>query len=149
MNQVSHVFGSGKAGEDGGFKDCPDDLDREDLILLAEICDGEGPHSLFEKADKFQTHTTRVCFPDGGQPTKINYMGVVAMSEAVSRECGGLALDLLFKYDILRRTSDGEWVLTPDWEEKRIYVVGDVKTADNIDKFIHDLLGRGRCRTLV
>ena len=49
---------------------------------------------------------------------------------------------LAFKYDILGRTSNVGWVLAPDWEEKRIYVVGDVKTADNIEKFIRDLLGR-------
>ena len=69
-------------------------------------------------------------------------MGIAAMSEAASAQCGGLALDLLYKFGILIHNEDGGWDLANDWERKRIYVVGDVKTADNIDKFIRDLIKR-------
>ena len=72
----------------------------------------------------------------------MNYLGIVAMSKAASAQYGGLVLDLLYKFDVLLRTDDGGWDLAPNWERKRIYVVGDVKTADNIDTFICELIKR-------
>ena len=72
----------------------------------------------------------------------MNYLGIVVTSKAASAQCGGLVLDLLYKFGVLLRNDDGGWGLAPDWEQKRIDVVGDVKTADNIDKFSCDLIKR-------
>ena len=47
---------------------------------------------------------------------QINYMGIEAMSKASSAQCGGLVLDLLYKFGILIRNDDGGWDLARDWE---------------------------------
>ena len=64
------------------------------------------------------------------------------MSEAKTVSCGGLALDFLLKFGVLIREEDRTINLADDYEAKICYIVGDVKTVDNIDKIIRDLADR-------
>ena len=84
-------------------------------------------------------HTVRRCNPAEGAPTKVLYMGVVPMSESKAISCGGLALDFLLKFGILIKTDNDALILTSNYEAKICYIIGDVKTVDNINKIIRDL----------
>ena len=56
---------------------------------------------------------------------------------------GGLSLDLLLKFGVLvRKVLDGTIKLADDYEAKICYIVGDVKTVDNMDKIFRDLADR-------
>ena len=111
-------------------------------MALAEMCSEEKPVLLFDAAKSFQKDVARRCNPDGANPTQVMYMGVIPMSEAKAVSCGGLTLDLLLKFGVLVREVDGTIKLADDYEAKICYIVGDVKTVDNMDKIIRDIADR-------
>ena len=140
--QLQQIFGGSRTAENDRFVSTSMNINREPLLSLARLCETDSASSMFRLMKLFQHNVTRTCNPDRVHATETNYMGIVTMSEAASQECGGLTLDLLYKFGVLIKLEDGTFDLGPDWEEKRCYIIGDVKTADNIDKFIRDLVGR-------
>ena len=70
-----------------------------------------------------------------------SHAGLVAMDEGASGECGALSLDLLHRFGIIAK-DNGSYSVAPDFKAKRAYLFGDVKTVDNIDKFVSSLVGR-------
>ena len=76
------------------------------------------------------------------EATLSNYMGLVGMDEAASKECGDITLDLLVKFGILEDMGNGLWCLAENYEAKHCYLFGDVKTVDNIDKITEVLSNR-------
>ena len=69
-------------------------------------------------------------------------MGLVGIDKAALKECGALTLDMLLKFGILEQDGDGMWQLTENWEAKRAFLVGAVKTVDNTNKIAEDLSNR-------
>ena len=69
-------------------------------------------------------------------------MGLIGIDEAASKEYGALTLDMLLKFGILEQDGDRMWKLTGNWEAKRAFLIGDVKTVDNVDKIAEDLSSR-------
>jgi len=63
------------------------------------------------------------------------------MDRAASAECGALSLDMLHKFRILVKSNTG-FSVAPEYKAKCAYLFGDVKTVDNIDKFVSSLVGR-------
>ena len=43
---------------------------------------------------------------------------------------------------MLTEAGDGKWKLTDDYKDRRIYLVGDAKTVENIIKFVRDIQDR-------
>ena len=80
--------------------------------------------------------------PNADLVTLSNYMGLIGIDEAASKECGALTLDMVLKFGILEQDGDGMWQLTDNWEAKRAFLIGDVKTVDNVDKIAEDLSTR-------
>ena len=73
--------------------------------------------------------------PHIGEVTMGSHVGLVAMDEGASAECGALSLDLLHKFGIIVK-NNGSYSVASDFKAKRAYLFGDVKTVDNIDKFV-------------
>ena len=70
------------------------------------------------------------------------YLGLLAMDEAASKECGAITLDLLLRAGVLLHEYDGSWALAEDYMSRRIYVYGGAKTIENIAKFVRDVQER-------
>ena len=61
------------------------------------------------------------------------------MDEDTTRQNGALALDLASKCGLLTKDATGKWVPGKDADVRRIYIVGDVKTTDLLEKCLYNL----------
>ena len=80
--------------------------------------------------------------PDVDDILKNNFMGFSDCEEESSRPTGALILDLCQKFGTIQLNKEGTWERTQDCAGKRMYVFGDCKTVDNIDKIINDITNR-------
>ena len=97
---------------------------------------------LFNACSSFQRNAVKKWNLKADEVTLSNYMGLIGINGPASKECGALTLDMLLKFGILNQDGDGMWQLTGNWEAKRAFLIGDVKTVDNVDKIAEDLSSR-------
>ena len=64
------------------------------------------------------------------------------INESASKECGTITLDLLLRAGVLGKQDDGRWGLTEDYALRRIYIVSDTKTVENMVEFVRDMQDR-------
>ena len=93
-------------------------------------------------AKKFATWTVKQWNSAIEEPTLSVYLGLIGIDESASKECGAITLELLLRAGVLVEGSDGRWHLADDWETRRIYLIGDVKTIENVTKFVRDMQER-------
>ena len=66
-------------------------------------------------------------------------MGLVTMDEDTTRQNGALGLDVAAKCGLLVKGTHGQWYLSDHADARRVYFVGDEKTASLFEKCIHNL----------
>jgi hypothetical protein len=66
-------------------------------------------------------------------------MGLVSMDEDTTQENGALGLDLQAKCGMIAKDASGKYVSGKWQDSRRIYMVGDAKTADLLEKCLHNL----------
>ena len=142
LKQIDCVFSSDESPSVDMFKECSDNLDKEKLVDFAVVYESVIVKKLFAAAGVFQREAVRKWNPNADDVTLCNYMGLIGIDEAVSKECGTITLDLLLKFGIVHEVDDGSYALADDFKSKRCYMFGVVKTVDNIDKMANDLVNR-------
>ena len=98
-----------------------------------------GVKRLFEVANSFQKDTVLQWSPIANKPTLSVYLGLIDINEAAPKECGTITLDLLLRAGVLISHQNGSWLLAGDWNTRRIYLVGDTTTIENMTKFVCDM----------
>ena len=142
VDHVKHVFLEMNAENDPRVGVQASNVDMDKIISMSEICNMNSAKLLFHACSTFQREAVKKWNPNADEVTLSNYMGLVGIDEAASKECGALTLDMLLKFGILEQDGDGMWQLTENWEAKRAFLIGDVKTVDNVDKIAEDLSNR-------
>ena len=114
-------------------------LDRETVLEFQELASESDVKKIVEAARDMQKQSRRIWNPHGDDVTLTNYMGLVTMDEDTTRENGALGLDVAAKCGLLVKNGSGQWSLADDADTRRVYFVGDAKTADLFEKCIHNL----------
>ncbi len=117
-------------------------FDRTRLAAFRARCQSSSSVLLFGRSAAFQKAMVKTWNPNAEEETKSNYLGLVGIDEAPSKECGAITLDLLLRAGVLEENDDGLWVLANDWDTRRIYLYGNAKTIENITKFVCDMQDR-------
>ena len=144
LEQVSRVFKPDdlQMSEVTPILSIPKELNINNVQEVSSLCGSPSVKKFLSQAKSFQRDAVKKWNPEADEPTQSNHAGLVAMDEAASKECGALALDLLIKFRIMMKVKDGTYDIAPDFEAKRAYLFGDVKTVDNVDKFVSNLANR-------
>ena len=142
VDHVKRVFVEMYAENDPRVGVQASNIDRDKIISMREMCNMDSAKLFFHVCSTFQREAVKKWNPNADEVTLSNYMGLVGIDEAASKECGALTLDMLLKFGILEQDGDGMWQLTENWEAKRAFLIGDVKTVDNVDKIAEDLSNR-------
>ena len=85
---------------------------KEKIISFSELCNLDGARLLFNACSNFQRVAVKKWNPYADEVTLSNYIGLVGIDEAASKECGALTLDMLVKFGILEKDGGGLWNLT-------------------------------------
>ena len=92
---------------DGGyFENCPSQFDIPALRSFRDRIRSETSRELIQKAKCFQEWTVKKWNPHIQEPTLSIYLGLVAIDEAASKECGAITLDLLLRAGVLIESDD-------------------------------------------
>ena len=97
---------------------------------------------MFDAARSFQVETVKRWNKEIDDPTLSMYLGLLAIDESASKECGAITLDLLLRAGVLMQDDNGSWSLANDYETRRVYIYGDGKTIENMAKFVRDMQAR-------
>ena len=87
-----------------------------------------------------QRRSRQIWNPFGDNVTLTNNMGLVTMDEDTTAENGALGLDIAAKCRLLVKKENGKWALKKYADARRVYFVGDAKTADLFEKCIFNLM---------
>ncbi len=68
-----------------------------------------------------------------------NFLGMVPLDEDTGQQTEALLMDICAKIGLIEKDKNGNWVEGWDAGSKQTLVVGNVKTADNIDNFFKDI----------
>ena len=112
------------------------------MSKFCQLINSKEVQDLCSKAQHFQNTTVQKWNPNVNELTLSFFFGLVGIDESVSKECGALTLDLLLRAGVLVENKDGSWSLAKDYKERRIYLVGDAKTIENIVKVVRDMQDR-------
>jgi len=93
-------------------------------------------------AAAMQEKTVKTWKPNADKPTESVFIGLVGIDESAGKECGAITLDLLLRAGVLVEGNSGKWDLAENYLERRIYLVGDGKTVENMVKFVRDMQDR-------
>ena len=106
---------------------------------VEKLC--ERPHvvKVVAEAREYPRQSQRIWNPQGDRPTQQMFMGLVAMDKDTTRQNLALAMDLAVKCGLVVKDKQGKWVEAPDADDCRVYLVGDVKTTDLLEKGIYNL----------
>ena len=128
-------------GGDNDFKAgmIPTNLFSASLESFHTLCCGESMKKLFRSANDYQRIAVEHWNPFINDVTDSNYMGCSPMGEESSRKAGAHALNFCIKYGMIQETASGGWENSSDFESKMAIVIGDVKSADNVEKLVRDL----------
>ena len=124
------------------FDQCPGSFNRTNLRSFQRVVHTKEGKALCDATKSFQRDTVLRWNPNVDKPSLSIFLGLVGIDESASKECGALTLDLLLRAGVLLEGSDGKWILASDYESRRIYLVGDGKTVENIVKFVRDMQDR-------
>ena len=117
----------------------PGAMDKGVIKDFQATCSDDSVKEMFCCAKSCQRDAVQKWNPDADEPTHSNHSGLIVIDEGAYKECGALALDLLIKFGIMMKSKDSSYDVPPDFEAKRAYLFGDVKTVDNVDKFVNTL----------
>ena len=120
---------------------CAVGVDASIVGSVSKLIDDKLCKEVLDCAKSFQKDAVKHWNPHIGEVTMASHVGLVAIDEGASAECGALSLDLLHKFGIIVK-DNGSYSVAPDFKAKRAYLFGDVKTVDNIDKFVSLLVVR-------
>ncbi|KAK1743298.1 hypothetical protein QTG54_005919 [Skeletonema marinoi] len=98
--------------------------------------------TLLKGAQELQDKVTSCWNPDVGDVSLTMMLGLAGMEEDSANKCGSITLDQLYRVGVLEENADGTWKLADGWEKRRIYLFGDRKTIENMQKFSRDMANR-------
>ena len=134
--ELSNAFSTDLAT---AHKDLPQSVNQSSIAAVEELVRKPSTQSVLAAARDYQRQSRRIWNPDGDKPSHQSYMGLVAMDEDTSRQNGALGLDLSSKCALLAKDANGKWIPGKDADVRRIYIVGDVKTTDLLEKCLHNI----------
>ena len=115
-------------------------INRNNVREFREIRNEEEVQFVISQAGKMQLRSRQIWNPFGDCVTLTNYMGLVAMDEDTTNQNGSLGLDIAAKCGLLVKTNDGKWEIEAYPNARRVYFVGDAKTADLFEKCLYNLV---------
>ena len=128
--------------EDHNDEMLPCNLDSTIIETFAELCNSSGLKSLFKSAKEYQRIAVKHWNPYIDDVTLSNYMGCSPLGEESAQKAGAHALNFCEKYGMIARNAAGGYECTVDFECKMAIMIGDVKSADNVEKLARDFANR-------
>lgn len=101
-------------------------------MQLCEIARGK---SRFQSLEEISSSAVKKWKPTFGEVNLENFLGIASIDDASSGQSAANALDILHKCGLLEQVR-GKWKLADNWERRRVMLVGDAATAQNIVAWI-------------
>ena len=77
-------------------------IDQDKIISMSKICNMDSARLLFHACSSFQRDAVKKWNLNADEVTLSNYMGLIGIDEAASKECGALTVYMLLKFDYSR-----------------------------------------------
>ena len=140
LTMLARAFPASAMDDDNGYFDqCPSNYSQENLRNFGTKLNSSKVAKLLKEAKAFQHNTVLRWNEQADEATMSVYLGLLGIDEAASKECGAITLDLLLRSGVLVQNEGGGWDLADDYKTRRIYLVGDAKTVENMTKFVRDM----------
>ena len=88
--------------------------------------------NMADNAATMQENTMKRRKPNTEKPSESVFIGLVGIDESAGKECVAVTLDLLLHAGVLVEGDSSKWELSDNYLERRIHLVGDAKTVENM-----------------
>jgi hypothetical protein len=142
LKHLRRAFPNSAENDTSYFGQCPSTFDTQKLHRFGRIMNKKHVSNMAANAAAMQEKIVKTWRPNADKPTESVFIGLVGIDESAGKECGAITLDLLLRAGVLVEGNSGKWDLAENYLERRIYLVGDGKTVENMVKFVRDMQDR-------